>query len=74
LRKTLEITAGILLVILGLIGGLIPVLQGWMFGIPGLLLLARHFQWARRLVDWAKEKFTGAREAAERRERGPQGK
>jgi uncharacterized membrane protein YbaN (DUF454 family) len=64
LRKYIEITAGVVLVILGLIGGLIPVLQGWMFGIPGLLLLAKHFRWARRLVDWAKEKFEGAREAA----------
>lgn len=57
LRKTLEITAGIILVILGLIGGLIPVLQGWMFGIPGLILLAKHFKWARRILDWAKAKI-----------------
>ena len=57
LRKTLEITAGIILVILGLIGGLIPVIQGWVFGIPGLLLLARHFKWARRILDWAKSKI-----------------
>lgn len=57
MRKTLEITAGIILVTLGLIGGLIPVLQGWMFGIPGLLLLARHFKWARRILDWAKSKI-----------------
>jgi uncharacterized membrane protein YbaN (DUF454 family) len=66
LRKVVEITLGIILVIIGLIGGLIPVLQGWMFGIPGLLLLARHFKWARRLVDWAKSKFEGASEAAEK--------
>lgn len=57
LRKTLEITAGVVLVILGLIGGLIPVLQGWMFGIPGLILLAKHFKWARRILDWAKSKI-----------------
>lgn len=56
MRKTLEITAGVVLVILGLIGGLIPVLQGWMFGIPGLILLAKHFKWARGILDWAKSK------------------
>ncbi len=61
LRKTVEITAGIVLVILGLIGGLIPVLQGWMFGIPGLILLARHFKWAKRILDWAKKKWAAAR-------------
>lgn len=59
LRKTFEIAAGIILVILGLIGGLIPVLQGWVFGIPGLILLAKHFKWARRLLDWAKSKVQG---------------
>jgi hypothetical protein len=51
-------------VILGLIGGLIPVLQGWMFGVPGLILLARHFKWARRLLDWVKAKWDNARQAA----------
>lgn len=53
-----------MLVIIGLIGGLIPVLQGWMFGVPGLILLARHFEWARRILDWAKRKWEGARGAA----------
>lgn len=66
LRKIVEITAGIILVIIGLIGGLIPVLQGWMFGIPGLILLARHFKWAQRLLDWAKSKWASAKEAAQK--------
>jgi hypothetical protein len=51
-------------VILGLIGGLIPILQGWMFGIPGLLILSEYFPPVKRLVDWAKAK-------AKRRSRGP---
>lgn len=67
MRKTFEITAGIILVIIGLIGGLIPVFQGWMFGVPGLILLARHFKWAQRLLDWAKQKWDGARQAASRK-------
>jgi len=57
------------LVIIGLIGGLIPVLQGWMFGVPGLILLARHFKWARRILEWAKRKWDSARGAAEVAER-----
>ena len=61
MRKIFEITLGIILVILGLIGGLIPVLQGWMFGIPGLILLARHFDWAKRILDWAKKKWDAAK-------------
>ena len=47
---------GIILVIIGLIGGLIPIFQGWMFGIPGLILLAEYFPPAKKLLDWAKVK------------------
>ena len=61
LRKIVEITAGIVLVVLGLIGGLIPVLQGWMFGIPGLILLAKHFKWAKRILVWAKKRWDGVK-------------
>lgn len=61
LRKIAEITLGIILVIIGLIGGLIPVLQGWMFGIPGLILLAKHFKWAKGILDWAKKRWEAAK-------------
>ena len=61
LRKVVEITLGVILVVLGLIGGLLPVVQGWMLGVPGLILLARHFKWARRMLDWAKGKWNAAR-------------
>ncbi len=44
------------LVILGVIGGLLPVVQGWMFMIPGLLILSEYFPGLRKLVDWAKAK------------------
>ena len=43
MRHTLRITLGFLLVIIGLIGGLIPIFQGWVFGIPGLIILADYF-------------------------------
>lgn len=54
IRNTIKITIGIFLVIMGLIGGLIPLLQGWMFGIPGLIILAEYFPPAKRLLNWAK--------------------
>tara|TARA_Y100001970_G_C14214651_1_gene848921 strand:+ start:213 stop:398 length:186 start_codon:yes stop_codon:yes gene_type:complete len=57
LKHSLKITLGILLVILGIIGGLIPVFQGWMFGIPGLIILSEYFPPLKRLVDWAKNKY-----------------
>ena len=56
IRHTLKLSLGIILVILGLIGGLVPIFQGWLFGIPGLILLAEYFPPAKRLLDWAKVK------------------
>ena len=57
MRHTLRITLGFLLVIIGLIGGLIPVFQGWVFGIPGLIILADYFPPVKRILDWVKSKY-----------------
>ena len=56
IKDTLKISLGILLVIIGLLGGLIPIFQGWIFGIPGLIILANYFPPAKRLLGWAKNK------------------
>ena len=56
IKDILKISLGIVLVILGLLGGLIPIFQGWMLGIPGLIILANYFPPARRLLGWAKNK------------------
>ena len=57
MRHTIRITLGFLLVIIGLIGGLIPIFQGWVFGIPGLVILADYFPPVKRILDWAKSKY-----------------
>ena len=54
ISNIIRIIIGTLLVILGLIGGLIPILQGWMLGIPGLIILAEYFPPLNRLLNWAK--------------------
>ena len=56
IKDALKISLGILLVIIGLLGGLIPIFQGWVFGIPGLMILAKYFPPAKRLLNWAKKK------------------
>ena len=56
IKHTARITFGIVLVIIGLIGGLIPVFQGWVFGIPGLIILADYFPPIKKLLNWAKKK------------------
>ena len=56
MKHSLRITFGIILVIIGMIGGLIPIFQGWVFGIPGLIILADYFPPIKRLLNWAKNK------------------
>ena len=56
MKHILRITFGIILVIIGMIGGLIPIFQGWIFGIPGLIILADYFPPIKRLLIWAKKK------------------
>tara|TARA_Y100001968_G_C19193476_1_gene636358 strand:- start:120 stop:392 length:273 start_codon:yes stop_codon:yes gene_type:complete len=58
IKTIIEIALGILLVIIGLIGGLIPIFQGWIFGIPGLVILSKHFKTAKTILKWAKKKIT----------------
>tara|TARA_B100000945_G_scaffold285963_1_gene256612 strand:- start:433 stop:639 length:207 start_codon:yes stop_codon:yes gene_type:complete len=55
-KHTFRITLGIILVIIGIIGGLIPIFQGWLFGIPGLIILADYFPPINKILKWAKKK------------------
>ena len=57
MRKIIEIIFGIFLVLIGLVGGIIPIFQGWVFGIPGLLLLSKHFPPIKKMVDKLKNKL-----------------
>ncbi len=56
-RKTIRIIIGVILLIIGLIGGLIPVFQGWVFGIPGLIILSDYFPPFKKILNWAKKKM-----------------
>jgi uncharacterized membrane protein YbaN (DUF454 family) len=55
-RKISRIAAGIGLVLLGIVGLILPIMPGWVFLIPGLLILADYFPAVHRLVLWAKKK------------------
>ena len=44
------------LVLLGIVGWLLPIVPGWPFLIPGLVILAERYSWARRMLDWVKRK------------------
>ena len=42
---------GYTFLVLGVLGMFLPILQGFLFLLIGLLILARHAAWARRLLD-----------------------
>ncbi|HXI03762.1 MAG TPA: hypothetical protein VNI57_11365 [Candidatus Saccharimonadales bacterium] len=48
--RVIRLVAGLLLLLLALIGGLLPVVQGWMFLVPALLLLAPESRIIRKIV------------------------
>ncbi len=60
LINTVKTIIAIILIIIGLIGGLIPIFQGWVFGIPGLMLLGSVFppvkRWTRKMIVKAKRR------------------
>ena len=60
IKHAVRIALGLTLVIVGLIGGLIPIFQGWVFGIPGLVILADYFPPLKNLVSWGKKKYKKA--------------
>ena len=67
MRAATRIATGIVLVIIGLIGWLLPIVPGWPLLIPGLLILSDYIPPLRRVVDWAKAKIkekTGRSEGA----------
>jgi uncharacterized membrane protein YbaN (DUF454 family) len=54
--SVLRTIGGVMLVLVGILGLILPIMPGWIFLIPGLGLLAERFEWARRLLAWAKQK------------------
>jgi uncharacterized membrane protein YbaN (DUF454 family) len=70
LRHFGRLLLGIGLVIVGIVGLILPVMPGWIFLIPGLLILADYFPPIRRLVDFMKAKFRDA-EAAYQKSKAP---
>jgi len=57
IKHSLKIAFGVILVLIGIIGGLIPIFQGWVFGIPGMIILAEYFPPLRKILNWAKNKY-----------------
>ena len=50
ISKIFRVVLGVILLVVGLIGGLIPIFQGWIFGLPGLMLLGSVFPSIKRMT------------------------
>jgi len=42
---------------IGIIGLILPVMPGWVFVIPGLIILSDYLPPVKRLVEWVKRKI-----------------
>lgn len=69
LWRLTRIIGGFVLIGLGIIGLFLPFLQGIALIVAGLLLLAREFHWARRLLEWARHRWSSVRNASPRGEK-----
>ena len=56
-RSIFRIILGITLLIIGLIGGIIPIFQGWVFGLPGLIILSDYIPPLKKTISWFKKIF-----------------
>ena len=50
------LTLGWVLLVLGFIGGLLPVIQGWPFGVAGAAILYVESRWVQRKVRRFRQK------------------
>ena len=57
IKDVIKISIGVILVLIGLIGGLIPIFQGWVFGIPGLLILSQYFPPIKKILNRIKKRM-----------------
>ncbi len=68
MTRILTTVLGYAFLLLGVAGLFLPVLQGVLFILVGLLLLSRHSPWARRLLERFKARYPKAGEMVVRAE------
>jgi hypothetical protein len=62
--RILRLSTGGFLLLVGVIGGFIPILQGWVFIVAGLTVLAPESTLAQGALSWAKQKLARGKEGS----------
>ena len=57
MKRWIVLSLGWTFIVLGVLGLFLPILQGVLFLIIGLLLLATEYDWAARMIDKVKTKY-----------------
>jgi uncharacterized protein len=70
LKRVLILIVGWAFIVLGIAGLFLPILQGILFLVIGLLILSSEYVWAHRLLNKLRARFPGiAKHADEAKER-----
>jgi uncharacterized membrane protein YbaN (DUF454 family) len=69
MSRIVGLVLGYFFLLLGIAGLVLPVLQGWLFIAIGLIILSRHAAWARRVLDWLRDRHPKVAHAIDRAER-----
>ncbi len=57
MKAIIKIVGGIVLILIGIVGLILPILPGWALIIPGMMLLSDYCPPIKRLLAWGKAKF-----------------
>jgi uncharacterized protein len=57
IRRAITIGAALLFLLIGFIGGFVPILQGWIFVLIGLTLLAKEVPMVRHKLEALKRRY-----------------
>jgi uncharacterized membrane protein YbaN (DUF454 family) len=65
-KRLVRIFAGLVLIILGLVGLIVPILQGWLFLALGALVLSPDIPLFARMVEWIEKRFPMVKDQVKR--------
>ena len=58
--RVIRLSAGGVLLLVGVLGGFVPVFQGWLLVLAGLTVMAPESRRARSLLDWVRSRVRRA--------------